>query len=90
MSQIDITKMSSKGQIVIPAELRKDMKEGDKIVVIRNNDQIILKKADSFDRALEEDIIVAKRVEEAWKEIEQGKYKRMSSEDFLKEIRSLK
>jgi len=90
MSQIDITKMSSKGQIVIPAELRKDMREGDKIVVIRNNDQIILKKANKFDKNLEEDIIVAKRVEEAWKEIEQGKFKRMSPEDFLKEIRSLK
>lgn len=90
MSQIDITRMSSKGQIVIPAELRKDMKEGDKIVVIRNRDQIILKKADKFDKALEEDIIVAKRVEDAWREIEQGKYKRMSSEEFLKEIRSLK
>ena len=90
MSQIDITKMSSKGQIVIPAELRKDMREGDKIVVIRNNDQIILKKANKFDKNLEEDIIVAKRVEEAWKESEQGKFKRMSPEDFLKEIRSLK
>jgi bifunctional DNA-binding transcriptional regulator/antitoxin component of YhaV-PrlF toxin-antitoxin module len=66
------------------------MKEGDKIVVIRNNDQIILKKANSFEKNLEEDIIVAKRVEEAWKEIEQGKYKRISPEDFLKEIRSLK
>jgi len=90
MSQIDITRMSSKGQIVIPAELRKDMKEGDKIVVIRNENQIILKKAESFDKNLEEDILVAKRVEEAWKEIEQGKYKRMSPEDFLKEIRNLK
>ncbi|GEM_PF-5701382 len=39
---------------------------------------------------LEEDIIVAKRVEEAWKDIEQGKCKRMSAKDFLKEIRSLK
>lgn len=82
--------MSSKGQIVIPADLRRDMVEGDKIVVIRNKDQIILKKADKFDKQIEEDIVVAKRVEAAWKEIEQGKYKRMSSEDFLKEIRSLK
>jgi len=90
MSQIDITRMSSKGQIVIPADLRRDMVEGDKIVVIRNKDQIILKKADKFDKQIEEDIVVAKRVEAAWKEIEQGKYKRMSSEDFLKEIRSLK
>ena len=90
MAQIDITKMSSKGQVVIPQELRKDFNEGDKIVVIRNNDQIILKKADKFDKQIEEDIIVAKRVEESWKEIEQGKFKRMFSEDFLKEIRSLK
>jgi AbrB family looped-hinge helix DNA binding protein len=90
MSQIDITRMSSKGQVVIPAELRKDMKEGDKIVVIRNNDQIILKKANRFDKNLEEDLIVAKRVEESWKDIKQGRFKRMSPEDFLKEIRSLK
>ena len=90
MAQIDITKMSSKGQVVIPQELRKDINGGDKLVVIRNNDQIILKKADKFDKQIEEDIVVAKRVEAAWKEIEEGKYKRMSSEDFLKEIRSLK
>ncbi len=90
MTQIDITRMSSKGQVVIPQELRKDFSEGDKLVVIRNKDQIILKKADKFDKQIEEDIIVAKRVEEAWKEIEQGKFKRMSGEDFLKEIRSLK
>ena len=90
MAQIDITKMSSKGQVVIPQELREDFNEGDKLVVIRNNDQIILKKADKFDKQIEEDILVAKRVEEAWKEIEQGKYKRMSSKEFLKEIRALK
>ena len=90
MSQIDITKMSSKGQIVIPMQLRKDIKEGDKIVVIRNDDQIILKKADKFDKNLEEDLKAAKRVKEAWKQIEEGKFKKMSVEDFLKEIKSLK
>jgi len=90
MAQIDITRMSSKGQVVIPQELRKDIQEGDKLLVIRNADQIILKKADKFDKQVEEEIIVAKRVESAWKEITEGKYKRMSSEDFLKEIRNLK
>jgi len=90
MSQIDITKMSSKGQIVIPAALRKDMLEGDKIIVIRNNDQIILKKADKFDKNIEEDLEVARRAENAWREIEAGKFKRMSPDEFLKEIRSLK
>lgn len=90
MSQIDITKMSSKGQVVIPAELRRDMKEGDKIVVIRNGSQIILKKADQFDKNLEEDLKFAKMTEEAWKDIEEGRFKRSSVSDFLKEIRSLK
>ena len=90
MAQIDITRMSSKGQIVIPQELRRDFNEGDKIVVIRNNEQIILKKADKFDKQIEEDLIVAKRVEAAWKEIEEGKGVRMNVEDFLNEIRNLK
>jgi len=90
MANIDITKMSSKGQVVIPQELRKDFNEGDKLIVIRNENQIILKRADKFDKELEEDLKAAKRVEAAWKEIEEGKFKRMSSEDFLKEIRSLK
>lgn len=90
MTQIDITKMSSKGQVVIPLELRKDINEGDKLVVIRSENQIILKKADKFDKQLEEDIIIAKRVQSAWKEVEQGKYKRFSTNDFLKELKNLK
>ena len=90
MSQIDITRMSSKGQVVIPQELRRGISEGDKLVVIRNNDQIILKKADKFDKNLEEDLEVAKQVEEAWKDIGEGRFKKMSSEEFLKEIRSFK
>ena len=90
MAQIDMTRMSSKGQVVIPQELRKNFNEGDKILVIRSEDRIILKKADNFDKQVEEDLVVAKRVEEAWKEIEEGKSKKMSAEDFLNEIRNLK
>jgi len=42
--QIDTTKMSSRGQVVIPLDMRKDIKEGDKLIVIRKDDEIILKK----------------------------------------------
>ena len=69
MANIDITKISSKGQVVIPADLRVDLKEGDKLVVIRNKDQIILKKADKFDKNLEDYLEFAKITEEAWKQI---------------------
>ena len=34
MTMLDTTKMSSRGQIVIPLEMRKDIKEGDKLIVI--------------------------------------------------------
>lgn len=90
MAQIDITKMSSKGQVVIPQDLREGFNEGDKIVVIRSNDQLILKKANKMDKQLKEDLEVAKRVEEAWKDIEKGRFKRMSGDEFLAEIRSRK
>lgn len=43
--QIDTTRMSSRGQIVIPLEMRKDINEGDKLIVIRKDDEIILKKS---------------------------------------------
>ena len=88
MVQIDITKMSSKGQVVIPRELRKDIQEGDKLVIIRNADQIILKKASALDKQFAEDLEFAKRTEKAWKEIESGKGIKMSTEDFLKEMKS--
>ena len=42
--QIDVTRMSSRGQIVIPLDMRRDFKEGDKLIVIRRDNEIILKK----------------------------------------------
>ena len=32
---IDTTKMSSRGQVVIPLDMRRDIKEGDKLIVIK-------------------------------------------------------
>lgn len=90
VAQIDITKMSSKGQVVIPQELRKDFAEGDKLVVIRNQDQIILKKADTFDKQLKEDLEFARRTEEAYKRYEKGYFKHTSTDKLLEQIRNLK
>ncbi len=42
---IDTTKMSSRGQVVIPLDMRKDIKEGDKLIIIRKDNEIILKKS---------------------------------------------
>ncbi|PIN93941.1 AbrB family transcriptional regulator [Candidatus Pacearchaeota archaeon CG10_big_fil_rev_8_21_14_0_10_31_24] len=86
--EMEITRMSSKGQVVIPSNFRKHIKEGDTLIVLKNNDQIILKLASAMDKQLAEDIEFAKRTEESWKEIEKGRGVRMSVNDFLKEMKS--
>ena len=84
---INITKMSSKGQIVIPADMRKGIKEGEKIIIIQNGNQLILKKAKEFDKNLEEDLEFARRTEGAIKKYEKGEFIQMSGDDFLKGIK---
>lgn len=87
MANIGITKMSSKGQIVIPQEMRGNIEEGDKLVIIQNDNQLILKKMEDFDKNLKEDLEFARRTEEAWKSYDRGEFKSMSAKDFLKEIK---
>jgi AbrB family looped-hinge helix DNA binding protein len=87
MANISITKMSSKGQIVIPQDMREGIAEGDKMVIIKNDGQLILKKMEDFDKNLEEDLEFAKRTEEAWKRYDKGEFKSMDAKDFLRELK---
>jgi AbrB family looped-hinge helix DNA binding protein len=86
-SDISVIKMSSKGQIVIPQEMREGIEEGDKIVIIKNGSQIILKKMEDFDKNLKEDLEFAKRTEEAWKKYDRGEFVSMDSKEFLKALK---
>ena len=81
---IAITKMSSKGQVVIPAEMRTDISEGEKIIIIKNDHQIIMKKATEMDKQLKEDLEFARRTEEALKRYEKGEFKTVPADEFLK------
>jgi AbrB family looped-hinge helix DNA binding protein len=44
-TMIDTTKMSSRGQVVIPLDMREGINEGDKLIIIRKDNEIILKKS---------------------------------------------
>lgn len=90
MVKINVTRVSSKGQIVIPSEMREDIKEGDELIIIRDENRIILKKAEDLTEQMKEDLEFARRTEEAYKRIEAGEYKKMNVEDFLEELKSLK
>lgn len=83
---VAVTKMSSKGQVVIPAGMRKDIREGEQLVIIQSRDQIIMKKASKLEKNLLEDIEFARRTEEAWKSYERGEFKSMNVKEFLKEL----
>ena len=87
MVNIGTTKVSSKGQIVIPQDMRGNLSEGENLVIIKNKDQIILKKMDDFDKNLKEDLEFARRTEDAFKKIEAGRGIKMDFDDFIKEMK---
>ena len=84
---VAITRMSSKGQVVIPAEMRENIHEGDKLIIIKNDKQLIMKKAKELDKNLAEDLEFAKRTEAAWKRIKEGKGIKMDFDDFVEEMK---
>lgn len=81
-----MTKLSSKGQIVIPAELRKGIKEGEKLMIMQNKNVLIIKKVSALDKNFAEDMEFARRTEEAWKRLEKGKFISMPMDKFLEEL----
>ncbi len=84
---VAITRMSSKGQVVIPNEMRENIKEGEKLLIIKNGNQIIMKKASDLDKNLKEDLEFARRTEEAWKKYDKGEFTSSSVEEFLEELK---
>jgi len=85
--EIAITKMSSKGQVVIPAEMRKGLHEGDKLLVIQNKNQLIMKKATDIEKSIAEDIEFAEKTDAALKRIEAKKGSKMEFNEFIKEMK---
>jgi len=82
-----MTTVSAKGQVVIPQNFRDDFKEGDKLLVIKSEGRLIMKKATEFDEQLKEDLEFAKKTEEAWKAYDRGEFKTMEFDDFIEEMK---
>jgi len=85
--EIAITKLSSKGQIVLPKSFRKNLKKGDDLLIMKNKEQWILRKATKMDKQLAEDLEFARRTEEAWKRIERGEGITLDFDDFIEEMK---
>ena len=80
--------MSTKGQIVIPSSLRKNINTGDEFLVVKDDERIILKSMSSLASDLRDDLVFAERVEKAWQDYDKGKFKTKTKKEFLKELKS--
>lgn len=87
MVEIGITRMSSKGQIVIPLNMRGDLLEGEKLLVIQSEGSLILKKATKMDEKFQEDLEFARRTEEAYQRHDRGEFTRMDFDEFIAEMK---
>ena len=66
--------------------MRKNFKEGDSFLIIKDDDRIILKKTSSLREGIKEDLEFARRTEEAWERIEAGEYVSVDSENLFEEM----
>ncbi len=89
MANIGLTRISSKGQIVIPSELRGDLKEGEELLIIKDEGRIMLRKVGVLTEKMKEDLEFAKRTEEAWQQIDNGNCISYSKEAFLKKLKGV-
>ena len=84
MEDINMIKVGSERQIIIPPNIGIDIQEGEEMLIEMEGDKIILRKVDS--EQMKEDLEFGRRTEEAWKQIEAGNCTSYTSEEFLKEL----
>ena len=80
---MEITKLSTKGQIVIPESLREGMNVGTPFTITKKGDIIILKKVKGLTK---EELVEMEELNKIWKDIDSGKGLSLNKEEFLKEM----
>jgi len=85
---VEIVKLSSKGQFVLPLSIRKRFKigKGEKLLLVEEKGTVILRPVKQISENIEDDIYMMHRAARAWQEIEKGHSKQMSKAAFLKEL----
>lgn len=81
---METTKLSTKGQIVIPEEIREGIDVGTPFIVMRQNNLIILKKIEGLTKQEMEEM---KELDKIWKEIDSGKCKSYSEKEFFAKLK---
>ena len=80
---METTKLSTKGQVVIPEVIRKDLQPGTAFTVFRKGVFIVLKEAKGLTKAEQREM---EELDEIWKGIDAGKGITVNEEEFRKEM----
>ena len=81
---MEITKLSTKGQIVIPESLRKGLEVGTPFIVSRQNGLIILKEVKNLTKEEMEEI---KELDKIWKDIDAGNCESYTEKEFFEKLK---
>lgn len=89
MESINIAKISSKGQIVLPKSIRAKFSKGEDVVFIEDGDEIILKKSSD----VIEELNYLRFQRETFAQLEEyeknkEKYEALDSKEFIKMLKS--
>jgi AbrB family looped-hinge helix DNA binding protein len=57
--EIATTRVSSRGQIVIPVKMRSDFKEGDNLLIIKRGKELIIKKEEEVSSTFADQALLA-------------------------------
>ncbi len=85
---VEIVRISSKGQFVLPLSMRKKFKigKGEKMMLVENNGTVVMRPIKGMGEDLDEEMRMMQRAARAWDEIGKGNFKRMPAAKFLKEL----
>ena len=86
--EVSIIRMSSKGQIVIPSSMRKDLSQGEELLIIRDGERYILKPFHALEPSFKEDILFAEKTERAFEDYKKGVFTRKPIQEFIDELAS--
>ena len=82
--KIGFTRVSSRGQIVIPKEFRETFKQGDKLFLVQEGEKMIARKAQELTPQEDKEYLAG--VNEGLKDLQEGRSTKMSKEEFLREL----
>ncbi len=80
-----IATVSTKGQLVIPANLRKGLKRGEQVLIIKDEERYVVKKLSAVAKDLKDDLLFAKRADEAYERLLTSRKKSLTMDAFIKE-----